>query len=251
MKKTKIIMGMPVTVNIVEGKSSPKFIEVLKKVFTYFEFVDKKFSPFKKNSELSLINQNKIGPQDYSLEMHEVLRLCEQTNKESEGYFDIHTKKGMIDTSGIVKGWAILNASKIIDSCGFKNYFIDAGGDIQASGVNEKGKKWSIGIRNPFNKAQIVKVISASNMGVATSGNYERGLHILNPKTSKQADEIASITVVGENVYEADRFATAVFSMGKQGINFIEMRQGLEGYMIDKEGIATCTSGFEKYTSNV
>ena len=37
-----------------------------------------------------------------------------------------------------------------------------------------------------------------------------------------------------------------LFAMQREGINFIEKLKGLEGYMIDKNGIATMTSGFEK-----
>jgi len=59
--------------------------------------------------------------------------------------------------------------------------------------------------------------------------------------------DIASITIIGPNVYDADRFATAAFAMGKRGIQFIEKLAGFEGYMIDMRGIATYTSGFERY----
>jgi thiamine biosynthesis lipoprotein len=34
---------------------------------------------------------------------------------------------------------------------GYKNFYIDAGGDIAARGTNPAGKEWSVGIRNPFN----------------------------------------------------------------------------------------------------
>jgi len=49
---------------------------------------------------------------------------------------------------------------------------------------------------------------------------------------SPPAWEIASISVIGPNVYEADRFATAAFAMGEKGIEFIEKQKKLEGYMI-------------------
>ena len=64
----------------------------------------------------------------------------------------------------------------------------------------------------------------------------------------RAAAEIVSLTVVGPDACEADRFATAAFAMGKDGISFIERYPGLEGYMIDKNGMATMTSGFRKYT---
>jgi FAD:protein FMN transferase len=83
--------------------------------------------------------------------------------------------------------------------------------------------------------------------GVATSGNYIRGAHIYDPKTENPLKDLVSITVIGPNVYEADRFATAAFAMGEKGIYFIESLKGFEEYAIDKAGIATQTSGFKKY----
>lgn len=129
----------------------------------------------------------------------------------------------------------------------FKDFFVEAGGDIQVFGKKESG--WKVGIRNPFKPSEIVKSVNLkNNEGIATSGTYERGNHIYNPKNRKQElTEIMSITVIGENVYEADRFATAAFAMGKDGINFIEKLPRFECYMIDSAGIATMTSGFEKY----
>jgi FAD:protein FMN transferase len=125
---------------------------------------------------------------------------------------------------------------------------VDAGGDIEAIGKNDDGQDWRVGIRNPFNINEIVKVIAVSNCGVATSGTYIRGEHIYNPVTGAETiDEIASLTVIGANIYEADRFATAAFAMGRDGIIFIEHLEGFEGYMIDKDGIATLTSGFARY----
>jgi thiamine biosynthesis lipoprotein len=127
---------------------------------------------------------------------------------------------------------------------------VNAGGDIAMSGKNEKGDDWSVGIRNPFNVTEIVKVIYPRGKGVATSGSYVRGAHIYNPLAPEdELKEVVSITVVGPNVLEADRFATAAFAMGKAGIAFIENTPGLEGYMIDRGGVATFTSGFATYTT--
>jgi FAD:protein FMN transferase len=164
------------------------------------------------------------------------------------GFFDIKTPGGKYDPSGLVKGWAILNAAKIIRKYDFSDFYVEAGGDIQTNGKNEKGMPWRVGIKNPFNKEEIIKVLSVSGQGVATSGIYERGEHIYNPKTGQNmTKDIVSLTVVGPDVYEADRFATAAFAMGADGINFIEELKGFEGYMIDDKGVGTMTSGFEKY----
>ena len=131
---------------------------------------------------------------------------------------------------------------------GFEDFYVDAGGDIQPHGKNAEGKKWSIGIKNPFKTTEIVKTVYVGSEGVATSGTYLRGEHIYSPKEqNRTVFEIVSLTVVGPNIYEADRFATAAFAMGRGGIDFIEKLPGFEGYMIDTKRIAVMTTGFERY----
>lgn len=244
MKQKKSLMGMPITIKIVDKSAAQKDINA---IFLFFESVDEKFSTYKKNSEISAVNNGRVKMDEISDEMKEVFRLSEQTKQQTGGYFDIE-KNGQIDPSGLVKGWVILKAAKLLLKKGFKNFYIDAGGDIQVFGKNKNGKPWKIGIKNPFNQKEIVKVVQIKDEGLATSGTYIRGNHIYNPKGDKKPDqEIISLTVIGPDIYEADRFATAAFAMGKSGINFIDGLNGFEGYMIDNKGIATQTRGFEKY----
>jgi thiamine biosynthesis lipoprotein len=243
MKKQAVIMGMPVTVQIVDRRATDEDIQ---EVFAYFNYIDKKFSTYKKDSEISQINRGVVNKADYSNEMKKILTLCEQTKAETNGYFDINLK-GILDPSGIVKGYAIWQGSKILETKAYKNFYVEIAGDIQVIGKNEKGESWKVGIQNPFKPEEIIKIVKISNKGIATSGNYQRGKHILNPKTKVAAAEIASISVIGPNVYEADRFATAAFAMGEKGIVFIEGLKGFEGYMVKNNQIAMMTSGFEKY----
>lgn len=242
MRQTQLIMDMPVIVEIAE----PVRPEIFKNVFEYFRYVDDTFSTYKKTSEISNINTGMLDTSGYSADMKEILLLAEQTKKETAGYFDIR-RHGRIDPSGIVKGWAIHNSADMLRKAGYTNFYVEAGGDIEITGNNPDGKTWIIGIRNPFNVKEIVKKVALHNRGIATSGTYERGRHIYNPKTHTLVDDIMSLTVIGPNVFEADRFATAAFAMGKQGIQFIEQLKTFEGYMIDTQGIATMTSGFQTY----
>lgn len=244
MRDSRILMGMTITVEVIDPNASQKDID---DVFRYFTEIDNRFSTYKKNSEISRINRGEIKPKGYSKEMQEVFRLAQQTKQETNGYFDI-TKGSTIDPSGLVKGWAIYNAAGLLQKKSFKNFYVDAGGDVQVAGKNKAGEKWQIGIRNPFTPAEIVKVIKLTDQGIATSGSYVRGQHVYDPHhPEKQLDDIVSMTVVGPNVFEADRFATAAFAMQKEGILFLESKKDIEGYMIDKDGVATYTSGFERY----
>jgi len=246
MRDTRIIMGMPVVVEIADLSAT---IAALEEVFGYFVSVDERWSTYKKESEISKINRGELSERNWSAEMKEIFALAEKTKEETGGYFDIRRPGGSIDPSGIVKGWAIRNAAKILDKKGFKHFYVDAGGDIETRGLNTKGAAWSIGIRNPFKREENVKIIYPRGKGVATSGTYIRGAHIYNPHApTASLDDVVSLTVIGPDVYEADRFATAAFAMGKEGINFIEGLPSFEGYSIDKNGVATMTTGFEHYT---
>jgi thiamine biosynthesis lipoprotein len=244
MKQTRLMMGMPITLEVVDASVTA---EAFEQVFAYFGYVDAKFSTYKDTSEIMQINQGELTLHEASADMQQIFALAEQTKQATDGYFDIQ-HNGHIDPSGIVKGWAIYNAAQLLEQNGYENFYVDAGGDAQIVGKNMHGDNWRVGIRNPFNTREIVKTVSLSNSGIATSGAYIRGDHIYNPLQSNDPlDEIVSMTVIGPNVYEADRFATAAYAMGRQGILFIEALDGFEGYMIDRDGLATLTSGFAGY----
>jgi thiamine biosynthesis lipoprotein len=246
MKQTRLLMGMPITVEIAEVAATSEDIVA---VFAYFAYVDEKFSTYKSDSEITRINEQRLSLAEASADMQTVFRLAEQTKQATHGYFDIF-RDGCYDPSGLVKGWAIHHAAELLRARGHQNFYVDAGGDIQADGLNKQGRRWRVGIRNPFNPDEIVKVLAISQRGVATSGTYVRGEHIYNPHSTRRRlrkSEIVSLTVIGPNIYEADRFATAAFAMGYDGIVFIEQLVGFEGYLIDQRGRATLTSGFESY----
>lgn len=243
MKQTKVLMGMTIAIQVLDENTEKKDLE---EVFDFFVTVDNKFSTYKKDSEINKIQRGEIKKENYSREVKEIFLLAEKTKKETNGYFDILTNE-KLDPSGIVKGWAIQKASRILAKKGFKNFYVNAGGDVQTSGSNN-GTLWKVGIRSPFNPEEVVKIINLSGAAIATSGSYIRGQHIYNPHNlKKKITDIVSISVVGKNIFDADRFATAAFAMGKKGINFIEGLPGFEGYMIDKRGLATYTSGFRQY----
>ncbi len=247
MKHTRLLMGMPITVEVVDVGVTPADLD---RVFTWFASVDERFSTYKASSEVSRLNRGELTTAEMSDDVQAVLALAEQTKRETDGYFDIW-RDSVCDPSGIVKGWAIHRAAQMLTGAGWRDCYVDAGGDIQVCGT-KRGNPWRVGIRNPFNRDQNVKVLALTDCGVATSGTAIRGQHIYDPHRPGAALlEVASITVIGPNVYEADRFATAAFAMGRRGVHFIERLAGFEGYMIGMDARATSTSGLERYALRV
>lgn len=253
MTRTELIMGMPITVAIPdrealdrEGALLPTPEAAAEAVFQSFREVDERFSPYKEASETSRIDRGELDPDQASLQMREVLALAEDTRRRTDGYFDVRFN-GRFDPSGLVKGWAIWRAARILDDDGFVSFCIEAGGDIEVRGANDEGKPWVIGIRSPFDPSLLIRRLSLPSCGIATSGTYIRGEHIWNPKTGAPANGIASLTVIGPNVYEADRFATAAFAMGARGMEFLAGLEGFDAYMVDGAATAVYTPGFGRY----
>ncbi len=236
-------MGMPIVIEVL-GSNPAAHIAA---VFDFLTYVDQTFSTYKPTSDIMRLNRGELSFAQANPDVREIFSLADRTKRETDGYFDIR-HRGQFDPSGVVKGWAIERAGQMLRAAGYQNFFVEAGGDIVAAGQNALGQAWSVGIRNPFHPGEIVKVLRISDGAVATSGTTERGQHIYNPHQPGQALEtIVSLTVVGPSILDADRFATAAFAMGSNGIHFIERLEGFEGYSIDRHGQATLTTNFTRF----
>jgi thiamine biosynthesis lipoprotein len=219
MRRVEQIMGLPISIDIPNCENEAVF----KAVFTRFNEIDGRFSTYKPDSEVSRFRDGLVKENSLSIELQTVIAECKKAQAETYGYFSAWAA-GAFDPSGYVKGWAIAEAGKIIEKPGYKTYCIGAGGDILAHSNSDK--VWQVGIQDPKDKTKILNpstslgagkgVISIKNGAVATSGNYERGSHIINPKTKKPAGELLSVTVTGPDIIKADVLATACFAMGRQ-----------------------------------
>ncbi|HQP10274.1 MAG TPA: FAD:protein FMN transferase [Candidatus Omnitrophota bacterium] len=129
-----------------------------------------------------------------------------------------------IDLGGIAAGYAADEAARIFRGHGILNFFIDAGGDIYAGGLNCSGQPWRVGIRDPRDASKLIDVVALTDFAVTTSGDYEkyytiRGQtwsHIINPVTGYPQRGVVSATVIAPTTMEADVLATALCVMGER-----------------------------------
>ena len=136
----------------------------------------------------------------------------------------------VLDLGAVAKGLAVDMAARELQL--FKNYSVDAGGDLYLGGLNPDGQPWSVGIRHPRIDGELIEAIRISDRAVCTSGDYERGRHILDPRTAAAAGEVASVTVVADTAVLADAMATAAFVLGPaEGLRMFE-RHGVDGLII-------------------
>lgn len=236
-------MGMPITVDIPDCTDESVFEDV----FDLLRKVDTRFSPFKKDSELSRYQRGGVTDQKLSSDMKSVIKACKDAEKITKGYFSAWYGDEF-DPSGYVKGCAIKKAGDLLKKNGYKTFCIGAGGDILAASSDKK--IWHIGLQNPVDKNSIITQVDLKNGAVATSGRYERGDHIINPKDGKPAQELLSISVVGPDIITADVLATAAFVMGEKGIKFIEKSSEYEVLAVNAEGCLLLTTGMKQLIEN-
>jgi thiamine biosynthesis lipoprotein len=163
---------------------------------------------------------------------------------ETAGTVEFKRKGMRIDLGGIAKGYAVDGAFELLTSRGYRNLIVNAGGDMRVGGKKIHGP-WVIGVQDPRDRSRILATLDASDISVATSGDYERyfekdGIqyhHLLNPFTGFPARQCRSVTILAQNALSADALATAVFVMGPQeGLRFIEAMEGVEGLIVSADG---------------
>lgn len=242
-------MGTTVSIDI----QPPLVAEtVLDEVVERLHDADARFSPYRADSEVSRLADGSLLEANASADLRHVLAACDHLAITTGGAFDArhHRTDGRLDPSGYVKGWAIEEAGWLIDSAGGRNYWINAGGDIVARGLAEGGRPWRVGIRHPDQADRVAAVLAVSDRAVATSGSYERGDHIADPRTGAAPTGLRSVTVVGPRLAFTDAYATAMYVMGLDGLSWLAAQPDLAdyaAYAITDDGRAVWTEGMERY----
>jgi thiamine biosynthesis lipoprotein len=214
----------------------------LDECFAWFQRIDELFSTWRADTEIMRLGRGEIAVADASPEVREVLALSEQMRLESDGAFDITAAEAPLDPSGIVKGWAVQRAGEMLRLAGSIRHFINAGGDIVVR------DSWRVGIQHPWERDKVAAVVEAHDCGIATSGRYERGDHVIDPRTGEPATVLASVTVIGPDLAIADAFATAVVVLGpEEGMRWLATRVGYEGMAITDDHVVIVTPGFDRY----
>ena len=148
-----------------------------------------------------------------------------------------------LDLGAVAKGLAVDAAARELQPC--RNFAIDAGGDLYFGGHNARGEPWRAGVRHPRDPLALIERISVSDLAVCTSGDYERGAHILDPLRGEAAAGVASATVVASGAMLADALATAAFVLGaEQGTALLE-RLGVEGLIVTRDLACHRTRGWK------
>ena len=102
-----------------------------------------------------------------------------------------------------------------------------------------------MGVRHPEIADKMAAVLEVGDMAIATSGCYERGKHIIDPRTGQPPSDLLSITVVGPSLTYADAYATAAFVMGRAGVTWISNIEGYHALAITIDNLTVWSPGMD------
>jgi thiamine biosynthesis lipoprotein len=207
------------------------------------ERADEVFSTWRPDSPVSLLRRGEITAADAPPEVSEVLAACAAARELSGGWFDPWAMPGGFDPTGYVKGWAAQRALDELASLPLSGALVNAAGDIAGFGIQPSGAPFRIGIADPDEPRQLAEVVELTAC-IATSGTYERGSHLLDPRSGEPAARVASASVTGPDLGLADALATALAVAGEEGLSFIEALAGYEAFIIGHDGRRQRTSHF-------
>jgi thiamine biosynthesis lipoprotein len=209
----------------------------------YFHEIDRLFSTYKPESEISALRTGLLTISDASPIVQEVWQLTLEARECTQGSFDPWAVHGGFDPSGYVKGWAADRAVDMARNAGVEHAQINAGGDISLLGGVAIDEPWRIGIRHPDDDQAIAQIVTLSDGAIATSGIYERGAHIVDPSTKLPALGARSATVVGPDGGLADALATALVVAGRDGAHWFVDLAEYSAWVVDRHGDQTWAIG--------
>src|SRR4051794_11818807 len=241
LTEVRDIMGMPIGIDLPHADGID--VEV---AFDWLRQVDATFSTYREGSEISRLDRGELTLAECQPEVDRVLTRCLALGRSTRGYFSARPA-GHLDPSGFVKGWALDGAAQRLAAAGAESFCINAGGDVIARGRPERDCRWSIGIRHPVDVDELAAVLAVENGAVATSGEYERGAHIMNPHTGTPPTGLLSVTVVGPDLAMADAYATAAFAMGSEGPAWTATLAGYDAMCITSDHRVLSTPGFARH----
>jgi thiamine biosynthesis lipoprotein len=236
--KHEIVMGTAISVELVDV---PGAADLTDEAFAWFRAIDARFSTYKSDSEVSRLDRGEISA--LSDQMRLVLDACEDLRAATGGFFDAYAS-GRLDPSGYVKGWSAQVASDRLLAAGAVNHCVNAGGDVRVRGHASTGAPWRIGIRHPYQEKKVAWVVTGTDLAVATSGTYERGLHVIDPFRGVPATFLRSVTVTGPDLALADAYATTAVAMGDRGPAWLAGLDGYESAVVTEAGDAMRSDGF-------
>jgi thiamine biosynthesis lipoprotein len=192
---------------------------------------------------MSRLRRGETALDQVPAEVAEVLHACRSARELSDGWFDPWALPGGVDPTGYVKGWSAERALDALRVPGVAAAVVNAAGDIASFGGPAPAARFRFAVVDPLDRSRPAFLVEHTG-AVATSGTYERGQHLFDPRARRAAAAVASATVTGPELGLADAFATALAVGGTPVLECVEALDGVEALVIGYDGVRRSTAGF-------
>ncbi|MHC4392230.1 MAG: FAD:protein FMN transferase [Planctomycetota bacterium] len=203
------------------------------------ERIEGLLSTWREHSEVSRINRAAGGePVPVSSDTIACLVAARSAADRSGGTFDptrvdggfsaieIDPKRGTarlarpglsLDLGGIGKGYALDRAGAALRAHGVPSALLSFGGQLLAVGPPPAAyaDAWVAAVRSPEAHAGALGLYRLRVGSIATSATYERGGHIIDPRSGRAPVGRRAVTVFADSATEADALSTAIFVGGR------------------------------------
>jgi len=194
---------------------------------------DRTFSTYRADSVISRMNRGIAV--DTPPEVADVLAIGAAAERSSGGAFAVR-RGGVLDPSGVVKGWAAERAAAPLADLPDTDFCLSAGGDLTCRTADPAAAPWRIGVEDPRDPSRLVAVVPLRSGAVATSGAAHRGAHIVDARTGRAPTGLASVTVIGTSLTAVDVDATAAFALGAEGERWLAARGHRATFVVRADG---------------
>lgn len=114
-----------------------------------------------------------------------------------------------LDLSGIAKGYAVDCLSALLAERGIGHSLVEIGGEFAGRGMRPDGDPWWVDLESPGSLARPLR-LALHQCAIATSGDYVRGRHTIDPRTGQPVAHALSVSVIHRSAMLADAWATAL-----------------------------------------
>lgn len=238
---TRPTMGTVASLHaIARGAPGPATRRAVLGAFAWLERVERTFSPFLADSEVSRIGRGDVPLAEASPVVRTVARECRAVEDASGGLFSAWWQ-GRFDPTGYVKGWAVDVAvqewlAPLLGREGVEAVGLDVGGDMQLATAAGSAWAWRVGIVDPADPRRILARVRVRDGAVATSGSAERGRHIVDPRTGRPAAGVCQASVVAPRLRDADAWATVGVVAGFGDLTWAGRAPVRSGLLVSEAG---------------
>lgn len=142
-----------------------------------------------------------------------------------------------LDLSGIAKGHAVDALADLLNARGYADALVEIGGELVARGLRPDGQPWWVDLESPAGMSLIPLRIGLHDAAVATSGDYVRGAHTLDPRNGRPlVPDVRAVSVIHRSAMLADAWATAFTVLGRESALALAEREGIAMRLILHDG---------------